>query len=236
MMFNRPHLKVSFTMSRSKLLQQYHLNAYALAAAAAAAEKTVTVEIADGDLATLKGGEYKLCFAKKVGTSDYNVVWQSYDQYISANEFSWVPTYQIFGTNTFKASVTVKATTKYMPIGIGQQVTLDKNGLFGKVSSNSKNPESLLLNNDFGKIHPGVNQMSTGLDGEQINTPIYVATQVAVAGATVLTPVELVLVWFEQNIQTSTMFSGSRSREIEIDLTNSASETRLYEKGVWSTP
>lgn len=223
-------------MSQSSLQKQHLLTAYALTAAAAAAKKSVTIEIADSDLKTLKESGYKLCFAKKVGNNDFNVVWQSSGQYISTNEFSWEPRYQIFGTNTFKSNVTVKATTKFVTIGLGQQISLDKNGLFGAVSSNPKNPDSLLLINDYGNIHPGVNQLSTGIDGEQISTPTYVAKDNAVAGDIVLTPVELVLVWFEQNIQTSTMFSDSRSRSIEIDLTSSAAETRLYKNGVWSTP
>ncbi len=44
--------------------------------ALAASQKTVTIEIAAGDLTLLKKSGYKLCFAKKVGTADYNVVWR----------------------------------------------------------------------------------------------------------------------------------------------------------------
>ena len=57
----------------------------------AATQKIVTIEIADADLTLLKKSGYKLCFAKKVGTADYNVVWQSYVQYLSNNEFGCNP-------------------------------------------------------------------------------------------------------------------------------------------------
>ncbi|MNP77413.1 hypothetical protein D3C76_1748360 [compost metagenome] len=77
--------------------------------------------------------------------------------------------------------------------------------------------------------------MSTGIDGNQVSTPIYVAINQVVTGNTVLTPVETILVWFEQNVQTSTMFSTSRSKSIEIDLTFANDAARLYEGGEWKT-
>jgi len=90
--------------------------------------------------------------------------------------------------------------------------------------------------NNYGPIHPGVSQLSTGIDGRQVSTPIYVASQQVVTGSTVLTPVETILVWFEQNVQTSTMFSTSRSQSIEINLTDSNDAVRLYSGGSWTTP
>ncbi|CAG9219578.1 hypothetical protein [Burkholderia vietnamiensis] len=57
-----------------------------------------------------------------------------------------------------------------------------------------------------------------------------------VSGEASFTPIEKVLVWFEQNIETSTIFSRARSRSIEIDLTNTNSTGRVYEGGQWKTP
>ena len=65
------------------------------------AQKSVTIEFDDSGLEKAKGSHYRLCFAKKVGDHDYNVVWQSYDKYIHSNDFTWTPKYQIFGTNSF---------------------------------------------------------------------------------------------------------------------------------------
>lgn len=74
------------------------------------------------------------------------------------------------------------------------------------------------------------------ITGKEVSTPIYVAQNPVVLGDTLLTPVEKVLVWFEQNIETSTMFSDSKSKSVEIDLTQDNSATRLYKNGSWITP
>ncbi|EJM62561.1 hypothetical protein [Pseudomonas sp. GM48] len=200
----------------------------------AAVQKVVTIEIAPGDLSTLKNSGYKLCFAKKVGTEDYNVVWQSYDAYLSNNEFSWTPQYQLFASNVFKENVQVKVSTNIVNIGLGQTSTLDKNGLLSPAITGGPDVSFTFVNN-YAPIHPGVNQLSTGIDGNQVSTPIYVAVNQVVTGNTVLTPVETILVWFEQNVQTSTMFSTSRSKAIEIDLTFDNTAGRLYEGGQWKT-
>ena len=200
----------------------------------AATQKTVTIEIAAGDLTQLKKSGYKLCFAKKVGKEDYNVVWQSYDKYLSNNEFSWTPQYQLFASNVFKENVQVKVSTNIVNIGLGQTSILADSGLLGPAVTGGPNVSFTLVNN-YAPIHPGVNQLSTGIDGNQVSTPIYVAVNEVVTGNTVLTPVETILVWFEQNVQTSTMFSTSRSKAIEIDLTFTNDAARLYEGGEWKT-
>jgi hypothetical protein len=200
----------------------------------AAVQKSVTIEIAAGDLTLLKKSGYKLCFAKKVGDEDYNVVWQSYDAYLSNNEFSWTPQYQLFASNVFKENVQVKVSTNIVNIGLGQTSILDENGLLGSATTGGPDVSFTFVNN-YAPIHPGVNQLSTGIDGNQVSTPIYVAVNQVVTGNTVLTPVETILVWFEQNVQTSTMFSTSRSKAIEIDLTFDNTAGRLYEGGVWKT-
>jgi hypothetical protein len=205
-----------------------------LTSSLAATQKTVSIQIDSNDLATLKQNGYKLCFAKKVGNEAYNVVWQSYVQYLAFNDFSWTPQYQMFGTNQFQANVTVRASTNTVNIGLGQQSTLDVNGNLGQAVTGGPDISITLINN-YGSIHPGINQLSTGLDGTQVSTPIYVATNSVVTGQVTLTPVETILVWFEQNVQTSTMFSTSRSNAVEIDLTAVNSASRLYVGGVWKT-
>ncbi|MGY2340456.1 hypothetical protein ACW9HW_14645 [Pseudomonas sp. SDO5532_S415] len=200
----------------------------------AATQKVVTIEIASADLTLLKQNKYKLCFAKKVGTEDYNVVWQSYDAYLSNNQFSWTPQYQLFASNVFKDNVQVNVSTNIVNIGLGQTSILDSAGLLGSATTGGPSDSFTFVNN-YAPIHPGVNQLSTGIDGNQVSTPIYVAINQVVTGNTVLTPVETILVWFEQNVQTSTMFSTSRSKSIEIDLTFANDAARLYEGGEWKT-
>ncbi len=199
-----------------------------------ASEKVVTIEIAEGDLATLKEAEYKLCFAKKVGET-YNVVWQSYTEYLQNNQFKWTPVYQLFGTNTFENDVTVTTATNTVDIGLGEQSILDSNGNLGDPTTGG--PEiSITMINEYGSIHPGVNQLSTGVDGSQVSTAIYVAENPIVEGTDELTPKESVLVWFEQNVETSTMFSTARSNSVEIDMTSVNEATRLYVDQGWITP
>ncbi|MCP5095870.1 MAG: hypothetical protein GY943_09980 [Chloroflexi bacterium] len=220
--------EIIMTSTAIELVQEFH-------AIAQASTKSVTIEIDTKDLQFLKQNNYKLCFAKKVGNNDYNVVWQSYTDYLVTNTFSWVPMFQLFGSNVFQDNVEVKVSTNKVPIGLGETATLDSSGVLGNPSSGGP-ATSITMVNDFGSIHPGVNQLSTGLDGHQISTPIYVAQNGIVQGDAVLTPVELVLVWFEQNIETSTMFSDARSNPVEIDLTNSNTATRLYTGQKWKTP
>lgn len=74
------------------------------------------------------------------------------------------------------------------------------------------------------------------MGGAAVSTPIYVAQDQVVLGDVTLTPVEKILVWFEKDIETSTMFSDSKSGSIEIDLTLIDSATRLYTGGGWTTP
>ena len=204
-------------------------------AALLAAQKTVSINIDLEDLQTLKASNYRLCFAKKVGNEDYNVVWQSYQQYLAYNEFSWTPVYQLFGSNTFVDNMTVKVSTNSVDIGLGETSTLNSAGVLSPASTGGTST-AITMVNKYGLIHPGVNQLSTGIDGQQVSTPIYVAENPIVLGNAELTPVETVLVWFEQNIETSTMFSTARSMSVEIDLTTTNAQTRLYQGGRWSTP
>lgn len=200
-----------------------------------AVHKKVTIRIDDEDLSHLKTNKYRLCFAKKVGEEAYNVVWQSYSNYLSNNNFSWTPQYQLFGSKTFKEDITVEASTDLVTIGLGQTSTLDAAGVLRRPKTGGPSDAITMVNN-FGSIHPGLNQLSTGIDGKQVSMPIYVATLGMVKGDVKLKPIEKVLVWFEQNIVTSTMFSDARTNPIEIDLTFSSEETRLYKNDRWWTP
>lgn len=206
----------------------------ALYGALQASSKTVTININTDDLKELKSANYKLCFAKKVAEGDYNVVWQSYTEYLASNIFSWTPQYQLFGSNQFQDSFAVQVSTNPVVIALGEESTLDNAGVLGNPKTGG--PETAItMNNEYGSIHPGLNQLSTGIDGGQVSTPIYVAPEAILKGEVSLTPVEKVLIWFEQEIQTSTMFSSARSMSVEIDLTYDNSATRSYQNQEWST-
>lgn len=200
----------------------------------AGTQKTVNIAITSDDLNFLKDNAYRLCFAKKVNNT-FDVVWQSYQDYLDNNSFLWTPVYQLFGSNQFVGNVIVKVQTNTVNIDLGQQATLDKEGVLGNASTGGKST-GITLVNDYGPIHPGLNQLSTGIGGQQESTPIYVATDQIALGSDLLTPIEEIMVWFEQNIETSTMFSVARSNSVTIDMTESNSETRQYSSGKWITP
>ena len=200
----------------------------------AGTQKTVNITIAAPDLETLKGADYKLCFAKKVNNT-FDVVWQSYHDYMDNNRFQWTPAYQLFGSNQFTNNIAVFVWSNSVNIGLGQQATLDKAGHLGDASTGGAST-AITMVNDYGNIHPGLKAVSTGITGQQTTTPIYVAPEVMVLGNDVLTPIDEVMVWFEQNIETSTMFSDARSRSVTIDLTSTNTQNRLYSNSKWSTP
>jgi hypothetical protein len=197
-----------------------------------AIEKTVYVSIASGDLNDLKEANYSLCFAKKVGNEAYNVVWHADKAFLQNNEISWTPQYKLFGSNIFEDAVKVKVSTDLLNIGIGEKTTLTKNGLFTPIST-AQDKTSITLINEFGKIHPGLYQVSMTSNNAPSASPIYVSKEAIVLGTTTLKPVDKVLVWFEQHIETSTMFSDSRSKAIEVDLTEINEISVRYENQEW---
>jgi hypothetical protein len=196
--------------------------------------KSVKILVDPSDLASLKENKYRLCFAKKVNNT-YNVVWQSYTDFIHQNSFSWTPVYQLFGTNTFQDNVTVDVETNAVSILLGQGATLDQDGNLGPASTQNP-PTAISMTNEYGPIHPGLNQLSISPNGKSSVTPVYVGEYQIELGKDQLTPVDKVQVWFEQNVETSTMFSDDRTKITEIDLTFVDSGTRLYKNGVWVVP
>ena len=217
-------------MSKSEIKKYSSLKAVLLEST-----KTVTIKISDDELKNLKGNDYMLCFAKKVGDNLYNVVWQAYDKYLSENVFSWTPQYQLFGTNNFTSGAKVSTRTNIVTIGLGQSSTLDQYGLLNAPVSGGPGT-SVTLNNSYGNIYPGVNQICTGIDGSIISAPTYVAEKASIKGNIVsYTPTEKVAVWFQQDIETSTMINNINGNPVEIDLNLADSATRLYSNGKWRT-
>ena len=196
-------------------------------------KKHVTIEITASELEQLKSSNYRLCFAKKVG-EHFNVVWTSHTDFLANNHFHWTPHYQVFGSNIFKDGVTVQTSTNKHNITLGQEAKLNESGVIEKPHS-GPNPDAITLNNDYGPIHPGVSQRLHGPDGVHMN-PIYVAEHQVQKGTTKLTPKEEILVWFEQDVETSTMISHSVSRKTKIDMTQQTHATRKYKNGKWITP
>lgn len=198
------------------------------------AMKTVTIQIASQDLAVLKQAGYQLCIAKQVDGA-YDVIWQSSSQYLASNQFTWLSQFQIFAASEFRAGMLVQPMTDSVDIRLGQEATLDTFGIFRSPMMGGSE-SSVNLMNQYRPIHAGLTQFCTWIDGARRIAPIYVKAQQSVLGATALTPADRVLVWFEQNAEAGMMFSGPRSRAIEIDLTVDNTATRLYQNETWTSP
>lgn len=118
-------------------------------------------------------------------------------------------------------------------VNLGEFVTLDKYGVLSEPVTGS-DPTAMTLINEMGETHPVVNQLCIKPDGTMESKPIYAAEEAMFQGECQLQPKEKVQIWFEQNIETSTMFSKARSKAVEIDLTLKNSATVLYDKnGTW---
>lgn len=198
-----------------------------------AATKRVTVKIDTGDLPVLKDGKYALCFAKKVGDFDYDVVWKSITKYAVNNAFSWQPIYDVYGTNTFEDKLKVEVSTNDQLIGLGEITTIDKYGVLSEPVTGGASEAINVLNN-FDNIHIGISQVSVNESGVMESTPIYVSKGPVVLGESSYKPVEKVLVWFQANVETGTMFAEMRSNAIEIDLTGKESASVMYKNGQWA--
>lgn len=229
---NEKNIENRVAIAQEAYQKDYLMKTYDLRALANATKKEINVEINTDDIKTLKDSSYKICFAKKVGDNDYNVVWQSYEYFSENNTFSWRPEYQVFRTDTFKAQVTVKVASNPKDIGLGETTTIDKYGILSDATTGG-DETAINVNNEFKPTHIGISQVSEGIDGQMISTPIYVSENQCILGTARFQPVEKVLIWFESNVETGTMFTDMKSLSIEIDLTNKNTASVRYEKGNW---
>ncbi|WP_457584908.1 hypothetical protein [Ensifer canadensis] len=199
--------------------------------------KVVTIIVDLEDLVSLKANNYAMCFAKKVALGSdggsYNVVWQSLTGYSHSTSFLWWPQFALFATNYFVDGRMVVASTNEPTLEFGQRCVLNQYGLLEHPVSFG--PDGVTMENQYGPIHPALSQASV-LNGVQTMTPIYVAPDLMSQGSVTLNPINTVMVWFQQDISCSTMFSSARSMSIEIDLSMTNTVTCLYKGGKWSAP
>jgi hypothetical protein len=196
--------------------------------------KSVEIQIALADLEFLKANQYQLCFARMVNGA-YTVVWQSYGGYLSNNPFSWLPLYQLFGTNTFTANggeVTID--TNAVSIDLGEQAVLNPDGNMEPAVTGGP-ADGITMINQYGPIHPGLIGVSTGPDGVQRTLPMFVAPLAIATGTDVLTPAEKMRVWFQQNVASGTTTNQDISMAVELDLTAVDLARATYSQGNWST-
>jgi hypothetical protein len=163
------------------------------------------------------------------------VAWQSSGNFLTTNTLSWSPLYQLFVTNSFTANATVEMASDMVDIAPGETSVLNDMGLVGPPITWGP-PSAITLTNKYGTIHPGLSQFLTRMDGVPAVAPIYVSQEASTPGEYELTPMETLLVWFQQNIESGTMFSNLQGTSVEIDMTYTNAATRLYQNQQWVTP
>ena len=178
---------------------------------------------------------------KRVGDEEASIIWQSYERFLNHNVFSWLPEYQLFGSEVFHPGEKARQSTESVSLKTGEQCILDEDGILGQPSSGGPQ-NALTLVNRYGSIFPGIHQASTGIHGEATMAPIYVAPEALLKGSKHLIPADEILIWFEQHIEASTMIhgdiarSGAQSYRVSIDLSDSDVQSRLYQDQEWSIP
>ena len=167
--------------------------------------KLVQVKINQADYDQLRSTNYNICYARKVN-GDYTVVCQSTLNYLPSTRFSWLPAYQAFGTLFFNPGVEVVVETNPVEIDFGQRATLNSAGVL-KPAEDVGSSGVITFRNNYGPIHPGLIGTSAGPDGVQQQLPVHVERDAADTGFVWLKPVDMVKVWFQQDIATGMMLS-----------------------------
>ncbi|KZV84471.1 hypothetical protein EXIGLDRAFT_776506 [Exidia glandulosa HHB12029] len=183
----------------------------------------------------MKRMKYALCVAKKVN-SCYSVVWTSTRDYNYENEYSWTDDYQVGAVQGFEAGQDLikLPATKKQHISFGQTVVREPNGVL-KAATGAPNGESFIVANMGGETHIVVDQMI----GANFQTT-WVDPDGTINGKVKVTPQLKVLVFFEKDITTGTMFVEVNYPAIEIDFTGTARQTVAFvesksieKAGVW---
>ena len=210
----------------------------------APATRTIQIDVDEDMLPVLKKSGYVLCIATRVEEGTYNVIWHASSGFMNTNHFSWTHDYDLFATNVpFAPKSVVRPSTTPVSIRPGEQAVLAESGVLGSAVAGGP-ATGITLVNRSGTISPGLQQTATGLDGTTSTSVTWVAPNPIVRGTATLTPVDKVLIWFEQGATTGAMFSTPQilalvttdavSESIELDLTSVASAGCRYSDEKWT--
>jgi hypothetical protein len=196
--------------------------------------KLLEVQIAPDDLEFLKTNQYLLCFAKIPQSYNSAIVWQCFSDYLQNNPLSWPLQYQVFGSSSFITGGVATIDTNTATIALGQQITLSADAVFQSPAVGGP-ANSFMIHNEYRqKIYLGFGGWSIGPDGVPRMTPIFVMPTPP-ADFNAFTPVEIVKVWFQQNVVTGTIVdSTSIPNSIDIDVRTRDFGKLLYRDGKWS--
>jgi hypothetical protein len=196
--------------------------------------KLLEIQIAPDDLEFLKTNQYLLCFAKIPQSYNTAIIWQCFSDYLQNNPLSWPLQYEVFGSSSFITGGVATIDTNTATIALGRQITLTADAVFQSQAAGAP-ANSFTIHNEYRqKIYLGFGGWSTGPDGVPRMTPIFVMPTPA-SDFDTFTPVEIVKVWFQQNVVTGTIVdSTSISNAIDIDVRTRDFGKLLYQGGKWS--
>lgn len=198
--------------------------------------KFVQIQIDQAAYNNFRTGKFNLCFALKTNDT-YSVICQSTFDYLPSTRISWSSTYQLFGTNFFIAGADVVVETNPVDIEFGQRARLNSAGVL-KPAEDVGSSGVITFVNDYGAIHPGLIAPSAGPDGIARQLPIHLERQVSNSGFVWLTPADMAMIWFQQNVTTGMMLDPDLTRlqnAIEVDLTDTDTVSLQFESNAWMT-
>lgn len=209
-------------------------------------EKILRIKIESDDFRALKDSGYLLCLAKKVDGYPFNIIWHAYAVFFEMNQFRWTPDYKLFASNAFIPGEVVQESIAAVPVGLGQQSTLDSLGILLPPVSGGPSA-AVTMKNDFGSIHPGLKQSATGIDQKVTREPNFLTERAVLRGLTEMVPAELLLIWFEQNVTTGELFDrpppiqsgsslvlASKTYAKMVDFSRNDDRTITYQDQKWS--
>lgn len=197
--------------------------------------QTIQAYIDQNQLIAQKNNNYSLYLAKMVN-GVYTVVWQSMGpiatvgnpSYEYSNTFDiTIPSYNVNYTNsTLTPGMSFTSGGINTPIGVGQEVNLDKNGIFSGATQGASGV--ITVNNDLGG-----NPHEILLDASGNN--VYVNTLSGMdIGPAVLTPKDTYQIWFESYQETGTIIAQNTSNVGTVSFSGQTEQIISYDaSGQW---
>lgn len=200
----------------------------------------LTIKIEPQSLQSLKQAGYCLCLAGKPKDEAFTVIWYATDQYQVSNQIELKDEYEMGASNGVIPRKEVKIDFSHTPIQIGEQCTINNYGILSP-SITGDTPDAMVLDNQYGLLHPVLLRSGIGIQGEPFCNPVYVSHSKILPGIVELFPGYEIKIWFAQSALSGTVLPeekwkvmrSARSREIIIDFEKRNSPELYFENFNW---
>lgn len=203
-------------------------------------EDKITIKIEQQSLLSLKKAGYYLCLAGRPKGEAFTVIWYATDKYQVNNQIELKEEYEMGASNGVTLREEVKIDFSHTPIQIGEQCTIDSYGILSQ-SITGDTPDAMVLNNQYGLLHPLLMRSGVGIQGEAFCNPVYVSHNEILPGIMELFPGYEIKIWFAQSvmagmvlpIEYKKLLRAARSNEIIIDFEKRNSPELYFENYIW---